>query len=358
MSEIVRPKGGVTARGQSVTLALAAVYLLWGGTFLGNKVALESLPPLVLTASRFIAGGALILIGARLLGRRVWPGGRQFAAASLVGLFLVGGGSSLLAVGQQYVDSGLAALVISSMPLWALVLGRLMGSRPSRTALIGIGAGFVGLALLVGASITAVEVSYGVLILLVSTLLWAIGSMTAQRLDMPGDALVSSGWQMLTGGAVVALFVLARGGPGDLVDVTVTGRSALAWVALTVLSTAVGYSCYAWLLQNATLRLATTYAYVNPVVAVVLGAAVLGERLTWAQAPGALIILAAVALVVAAEQRVVEPAAAVLNVTADHGANSVAPPTEPTLGAGDALLPTVQLVDGRGGVSDHQGRTS
>ena len=300
------------ARGGAVALALVAVYLLWGGTFLGNKVALESVPPLTLTTSRFLTAGALILAGARLLGRSLWPGLKEVRSAALVGIFLVGGGSSLLSLGQQYVDTGLASLLIASMPLWALAIGIVVGSRPSRTALSGIIAGLVGLLLLVGASAVSSTVTVGVAILLVSTLTWAIGSTIAQRVRMPADALVSSGWQMLVGGAAAAIVAGAAGEAGDIATISVTGRSALAWLALTVLSTAIGYSCYAWLLQNSSLRLATTYAYVNPVVAVLLGAIVLGERLAWSQVPGSLLILGAVALVLVAERAPVEPAEAAL----------------------------------------------
>ena len=301
-----------------MALALVAVYLLWGGTFLGNKVALESVPPLLLTTSRFLTAGTLILGGAALLGRRVWPGLQEVRAAGLVGVFLVGGGSSLLSLGQLHVDSGLASLLIASMPLWALAIGLAVGSRPSRRAVIGIGVGFVGLLLLVGTSAVSATVTAGVAILLVSTLTWAIGSTIAQRMRMPTDALVSSGWQMLVGGAVAALVAAAAGEAAGLATLTVSGRSALAWLALTVLSTAIGYSCYAWLLQNTSLRLATTYAYVNPVIAVALGALVLGERLSWGQVPGALLVLGAVALVLAAERGSIAPADAALPPSLPH----------------------------------------
>lgn len=309
-----------------VALALAAVYLLWGGTYLGNKVALESIPPLLLTSSRFLTAGALLLGAAAVLGRPVWPGVRQARSAALVGLFLVGAGSSLLALGQQRVDSGLASLLIASMPLWALAIGLLLGSRPSGTAAGGIVAGFVGLLLLVGASAVTATATTGVLILLASTLTWATGSTLAQRLRLPEDPLVSSGWQMLVGGGVVSLLAVAVGEAAHLDTLAISQRSALAWLGLTMLCTAIGFSAYAWLLQNTSLRLATTYAYVNPVVAVVLGSVVLGERLTQAQAPGALLILGAVALVVAAER-------------------GAMPPTDAALPLPDAALP----VPGEGG---------
>lgn len=333
-----------SARGGAVALALMGVYLLWGGTYVGNKVALESLPPMLLTSSRFLTAGTLILGGAALLGRRVWPDAREVRSAALVGLLLVGGGSTLLTLGQQHVDSGLASLLIASMPLWALAIGLALGSRPSRTALVGIVVGFAGLVLLVGASAVTVTVSTGVLILLLSTLTWAIGSTVAQRLRMPQDALVSSGWQMLVGGTVAAVVAGVVGESGDLATVSVTGRSALAWLALTVLSTAIGYSCYAWLLQNASLRLATTYAYVNPVVAVVLGAVILGEHLSATQVPGALLILGAVALVLAAERGSVAPADAALPPSVPPEG---APSPEPDEDSGILVAHPVPCTEGR-----------
>lgn len=313
-----------------MVIALMAVYLLWGGTYLGNKVALESVPPLMLTASRFVTAGLLILGGAAALGRSVWPGIRRVRSAGLVGLFLVGGGSSLLSLGQQHVHSGLTSLLIASMPLWALVIGLVLGARPSRMALIGVVAGFVGLVLLVGASAVTASVTTGVFILLLSTLTWAIGSTVAQRVSMPTDALVSSGWQMMVGGVLAGVVAGVAGEADDLAIISVTGRSALAWLALTVFSTAIGYSCYAWLLQNTSMRVATTYAYVNPVVAVALGALLLGERLVWIQVPGALLILAAVALVLAAERGSVGPADAALPPSLRADVNIATPTPDAT----------------------------
>lgn len=294
----------VIAPGGAVALGLAALYVLWGGTYLGNKVALESISPLLLTSSRFAVAGLILLAAARVLGRPLWPGRAQWRGAAVTGIFLVGAGSSLLAIGQRSVDSGLASLIIASMPLWALAIAWGSGQRPRLLAACGIFVGFVGLVLLLSASVVGGGSVAGIVTLLCSTLTWAIGSTLAQRLTMPADPFTSSGWQMLVGSAAVVVLAALSGEVTDMGTLNVTGRSAFAWLALTLLCTAVGFSAYGWLLRTTSLRLATTYAYVNPVVAVVLGGLVLDERLTLDQLPGAALVLAAVAVVVAAERRV------------------------------------------------------
>jgi drug/metabolite transporter (DMT)-like permease len=284
------------------------IYLVWGGTFSGTKIALESIPPLVLTSSRFIVAAVLLLAIARLTGRCVWLGAAEWQGTLWAGLVLVGVGSSLLGLGQVHVDSGLASLIVASVPLWTMVLGALAGDRPTRAAVSGVVIGFAGLVLLAGTSVAGPSSVLGIGLLLGSTLAWAGGSLLCQQLRLPADTLVSAGWQMLVGGVAVAGVAVVDGEVGAMVTTGLTTRSMLAWLVLTAVCTTVGYSTYGWLLQNASLPLATTYAYVNPVVAVAIGVALLSERLTAAQVPGALLVVGAVALVIAAERRVTQPA--------------------------------------------------
>jgi drug/metabolite transporter (DMT)-like permease len=303
--------GKTPARGGRVLLALVTIYLVWGGTFSGTKIALESIPPLMLTSSRFIVAAVLLLAVARLAGRRVRLVAAEWRATAWAGLVLVGVGSSLLGLGQVHVDSGLASLIVASVPLWTLVLGAAMGHRPTRGAVSGVILGLAGLVLLVGTSLTGPSSVVGIGLLVGSTLAWAGGSLLCQRMRLPTDTLVSAGWQMLAGGVAVAGVAVAAGEVSVTVATGLTTRAMLAWVVLAVVGTTIGYSTYGWLLQNASLPLATTYAYVNPVVAVAIGVALLGERLTAAQVPGALLVVGAVALVIAAERRVAQPAMAV-----------------------------------------------
>ncbi len=285
-----------------VVAALLAVYLVWGATYLGNNVALESFPPLILTASRFGLAGFLLLGLATLRGadlRLTWI---TAAGVALPGLFLIGVGSSLLAFGQLSIPSGLSSLMIASTPLWVLLFEAASGRQPTKLALTGVLLGFAGLAALVATSVGLAGSTSGLFVLLCATLAWAMGSVVSPRMRMPTDGLVSAGWQMVIGATAVAMASTVAGEVFSFRLKDVTGRSWLAWTLLSLGSTAVGFGCYAWLLRTTSLRLATTYAYVNPVVAVLLGSVVLGERLEGWQLPAAALVLVAVAAVVAAER--------------------------------------------------------
>ncbi|MGY3519366.1 EamA family transporter [Micromonospora sp. PTRAS2] len=288
----------------ALAAGLGAVYLLWGSTYLGNRVALESLPPMVSTAGRFLAAGALVLavVAARngadrlRLPRDRWPG------VLAGGLLMVGAGSALLAVGQQYVSSGLASLLVAAMPLWVLAIRLGGGQRPRPAAVVGVLGGLAGLALLVLAGDQRLHLA-GIATIVASTMVWAAGSTLTQRLPAPADHLVGTGWQMLAGGAAVAVAALPAGEWHRLRLAEVTGRSWVAWTYLMLVCTVVGFSVYTWLLRRAPLQLVATYAYVNPVIAVLLGMVVLDERLTGRQVLAGAVVLASVALVVAVERQ-------------------------------------------------------
>ncbi|GHJ08064.1 drug/metabolite exporter YedA [Micromonospora humidisoli] len=282
---------------------LAAVYLLWGSTYLGNRIALESLPPMVSTAGRFLAAGALVCAvvavrrgpGGLRLPRAQWPG------VVAGGVLMVGAGSALLAVGQQYVASGLASLLVAAMPLWVLLIRFGSGQRPRPAAVAGVLGGLAGLALLLVVPDQGLHLG-GAATIVASTMVWALGSTLTQRLAAPADLLTGTGWQMLVGGAAVAVAALVAGEWHGLRPAEVTTRSGLAWLYLMLVSTVVGFTVYTWLLRRAPLQLVATYAYVNPVIAVLLGMVVLDERLTGRQVLAGVVVLASVALVVAVER--------------------------------------------------------
>ncbi|RIV37632.1 EamA family transporter [Micromonospora radicis] len=298
------PPGGTTP---TTPLALATglvlLYLVWGSTYLGNRIALETLPPLASTSARFLAAGAVLF--AVVAVRRGAAGLRlprhEWAAVAVTGTLMVGAGSALLAIGQQHVPSGLTSLLVAGMPVWVLLIRFGTGQRPAPLAVAGVLGGLAGLVLLLVAPTERWHLA-GMLTIVASTLVWAAGSMLAQRLAMPADHLVGTGWQMVAGGTGVAIAGLCTGEWAELRLAAVSGRSWLAWTYLMVVCTVLGFSVYTWLLRRAPLQLAATYAYVNPVVAVLLGMAVLDERLTGRQLLAGVVVLSAVALVVARER--------------------------------------------------------
>ena len=302
-----RPRDGsgpVRARPWLVWAALGTVYVVWGSTYLAIRVVVETVPPLVGMGTRFGLAGLLLAGFLVLRGRasrlRVQP--RQAASAGLVGVFLLLGGNGMVAVAEQDVPSGLAALVIAAVPLWVVVLRWLGRDRPAAVTMLGVVLGFPGLVLLLLPSGRPAGVPLGgVALVLLASSLWAVGSYAGSRLPMPPDALAASAIEMLAGGAVLVAAGLAV---GERVDPAAVSRpSAAAWLYLVLFGSLLAFSSYAWLLQNAPISKVATYAYVNPVVAVVLGSVLLDEVLTPGMLLGGLLVVASVVVVVTIEGR-------------------------------------------------------
>lgn len=274
-------------------IALSIVYLVWGSTYLGIRVGLESLPPFLLIGSRFFIAGLLVWGWARLRGER--SGADLWKQAALLGGLLLVMGPGAVAWAQQWVPSGLAAVLVATSPLWIALLDR--GSKGiSPFVALGLVTGLAGITMLVGASLSLSQVPFkGIAVLLLSALSWALGSLLSRRMTEEGSAELRSGAQMLVAGAVLVLLALAS---GERVDVTqVSLRSWLALAYLTVMGSVVGFSAYTWLLANASPVTVSTHAYVNPVVAMVLGVTLAGETLTLSMASAGLVALAGVVLV-------------------------------------------------------------
>ncbi|SEG89788.1 Threonine/homoserine efflux transporter RhtA [Thermomonospora echinospora] len=284
--------------------ALVVVYLVWGSTYLGIEIVIETIPALVSGGMRFLVAAALL---AAFLAVRHGPGvlrvsRRQLGSAALVGVLLLTGGNGMVAVAQQHISSGLAALLVAAVPLWLVMLRTLGGDRPPTATLAGVVTGFAGVALL--SVLSGGEASGSVLgmaVVLFASLSWAVGSFLAGRLAMPGSSFTASVYEMAAGG----LALLAIGfGRGERVDLTaVSGRSWLALGYLVVFGSLLAFTSYAWLLGNAPLSIVGTYAYVNPAVAVLLGALVLGEAVTWGMLAGGAFIVLGVGIVVSTESR-------------------------------------------------------
>jgi len=301
-----------TGLGPRVWAALAVVYVLWGSTYLAIRFAVETMPPLLHAAARFLVAGLVLLGGVvAVRGRaalRATP--VQLGTAAVSGVLLLTGGNGLVSVGELRVPSGLAALIVASVPLWIVVLRAALRDRPAAITAAGVLLGFGGVALLFrpGAG-DGYDTRYAALIVLASVS-WSVGALLTARRPVPADPLVLSAVQMVAGG--IAL-VVASAGRGELSGFSPAAVSASSWLALgylIVFGSLVAFSAFVWLLGEAPVSIVSTYAYVNPVVAVVLGALFAGERLTGTAAVGGLLILAAVALVVTAEGRARRVAAA------------------------------------------------
>ncbi|WP_211369815.1 EamA family transporter [Nonomuraea turkmeniaca] len=282
--------------------ALAIVYVVWGSTYLGIGIAIESIPPMLSGALRFITAAALL---AGFLLVRSGPAAfrmsrRQFLGAAIVGVLLLTLGNGMLAVAEQYISTGLAALLVASVPLWLVVFRFAVRDRPKALTLAGVLVGLCGVGAL---SLTGAEggSGTGIVVVLLASVSWAVGSFLSSRIQMPANALATSAVEMVVGGA--GLLVLGTG-LGERLDLSaVTTRSWLALAYLILVGSLIGFTAFSWLLGNAPISLVSTYAYVNPAVAVALGALVLHEPITTQVVLGGLVILVGVALVISTERK-------------------------------------------------------
>jgi drug/metabolite transporter (DMT)-like permease len=288
-----------TSYGPRVWLALATIYVVWGSTFMAVTIAVRDVPPLLAMGFRHVTAGALLLAFALPRGERGGDqiGWTQIRAGLIFGgaLFLLGHGG--LAWAQQTVPSGVAALLIGSIPLWMTLLDRVFfGRRLHPSATLGLVVGFIGLAFLFDPFGEAHFDRVGAVVCVLSALAWAAGSLYARGAPLPQRPLVSAGLAALCGGV---LLIAAGTASGELGDLHPTADSFGAIAYLVVVGTLVGFVAYVWLLRNAPISLVATYAYVNPVIAVALGALLLGEEITAQMLVAGAVILGSVALIVA-----------------------------------------------------------
>jgi drug/metabolite transporter (DMT)-like permease len=298
-------------------VALWTVYIIWGSTYLGIELAGETMPPTFAAGVRFtLAGGLMLAFIAWRRGRGPLRLTRAEVASSIVVGLLLPGANSLLFITEREVPIGLASLIIASIPLWVLLLRLAARERPDLISTIGLVVGFAGIAILVRPGGGSGSLGF-LLLTVLAAVLWAVGSFLSPRLQVPRDVFVATGFEMLAGGLVLLAIGLAVAKPGELDPATYSGRSIFGLSYLIVFGSIVGYSAYAWLLANAPLGQVSTYAYVNPVVAIALGAIVLGEEITLRVVAGALLVLASVAIVLRRESR--EAAAAAAEAPAGAG---------------------------------------
>jgi drug/metabolite transporter (DMT)-like permease len=281
--------------GHGQDMALLIVYVVWGSTYLALKVGLEALPPFTLNAARFLVAGALLFAYCR---HRRWPMPTrpQWRAGAIQGLLLPAAGTGGACWAEQSLSSGTTALLLATIPLW-IVLGRRVADHERITPAVamGLAAGIGGVALLVrpggGGTPMAFAVALG------GAMCWGLGSVYALHAPRPAQALMASAIEMLSAGAALAVLATVTGEPART---GFTGRSLLALAYLTIFGSVIAYTAYAWLLDHVAPRIAGTYAFVNPVVAVLLGWWLLDERLTWRVLAATAVIAAGVALIVLA----------------------------------------------------------
>jgi len=292
----------------AIWVGLATLYFVWGSTYIGIKLAVESMPAFIMASGRFLIAGLL------LLGWCTFREGRgvlqirpvELRDSFVVGALLLGGGMGMVALAEETLPSGITALLIALMPVWVAVLGRVVfGERLPRIVVVGILIGIVGVAVLVAPTSGSLELNAGGLAaVLISPICWASGSLySSHRARLPSLPLVATAIQMLCGGAVLAFMALVTGEFSRFSVGSVTQGSWLGFVYLVTIGSFIGYTTYVWLLRVAPLPKIATYAYVNPVVAFVLSAIFLGEALSGRTVVAAVIIVAAVALIITARSR-------------------------------------------------------
>jgi len=280
--------------------AFASVYIVWGSTYLAIRIAIETIPPLLMAGFRFIIAGSMMYLWGRLRSKER-PTRIHWKSAAIVGLMLLLVGNGGLSWSEQLIPSGIAALIVAVSPLWFILIDWMQGgARPTAGVFIGLALGTLGIAILVDPAdlVGGGEVSaLGASVLLVSSVCWAFGSFYARRAKLPSSPALANGMEMLIGGVGLIFVGMIAGEMKDLHLATITTKSLLAVAYLVVFGSIIGFSSYIWLFRSTTPTRASTYAYVNPVVAVFIGWLVGGEQLPTRVVLAAVLIIAAVAAI-------------------------------------------------------------
>jgi len=298
----VSEPGPTTGR---IVLAFAAVYLIWGSTYLAIRFAVETLPPFLMGGVRYGSAGILMYAWLRARGAPK-PTATQWRAAAVVGAFMLLGGNGLVNWSEQYVPSGMAALIVGTVPIWFVTFAWLGPDReaPNAPEIAGIVFGLAGVGLLMSGSLddvgidgaSARQVLWGIGALTLATISWAFGSLYSRRAPLVRPTILSTAMMMVTGGGLLFAAGVVLGEPGEFDLEAVSARSLASLAYLIVFGSIIAFSCFVWLFQVVRPALAGTYAYVNPIVAVLLGWAFAGEAITREMAFGAILIVGAVVI--------------------------------------------------------------
>lgn len=283
-------------------IAFASLYLIWGTTYLAIRYVVESVPPFLAAGARFICSGALILLWFKIKSPKLVPSfiksPKDWLSPTITGVLLLGGGNGLVSLAETRVNSGMTALFVSSMPFWVVLLDWLRpnGSRPTKLTLTGLVIGLVGMVFLVAPQGNAFD-WVSVTLLVCSTVSWATGSLVSKHRVMPSSPFVTTGMQMLSGGVFLILLGSVVGEWGHFSMAQINNQAFLGWAYLVIFGSILGFTAYIWLLKNTPPAQATTYAFVNPIVALVLGAWAAHEPLPARVIFAAIVILSAVAII-------------------------------------------------------------
>lgn len=302
MADITTPGKAGSASSAAIWTALVAIYIVWGSTYLAIRFVVETMPPFLAAGFRFLVAGSVLYAFQRLRGDKA-PLRIEWRSAAIVGLFLMVGGNGGLSWAEQRVPSGIAALMIGSVPLWMALIDTVRpgGRRPNRWVTLGVLAGFAGIMVLIGpAQLVGFDGQVdllGAAVLLAASISWALGSIYNRGARLPASPILGTGMQMLVG--ALGLFALGTisGEWSQLDPSSISTRSILGMVYLIVFGSWVGFVSYIWLLRVAPTMLVSTYAYVNPLVAIFMGSLLAGEELTPRVLIATVVILGSVALI-------------------------------------------------------------
>jgi drug/metabolite transporter (DMT)-like permease len=288
-----------------IIAAFAAVYVVWGSTYLAIRYAVQSMPPFLMAGARFVVSGVILYAWARNRGARA-PTARQWRDASITGVLMLCLGNGAVGWAEQRVPSGLAALLVAVVPLWMVLIDwvRPNGQRPTRLVIGGVIVGFAGLVVLIGPSnVTGGERAFfaAALVLVGASLAWACGSVFNRFGARPESAALSTGLQMIGGSVGLVAVGLLRGEAAQVHLGQVSVPSWIGWLYLVTFGSLVGFTAYIYLLKTVSPAKASTYAYVNPLVAVCLGWAIAGESVTTRTLAAAAVILTGVAMITASQ---------------------------------------------------------
>jgi drug/metabolite transporter (DMT)-like permease len=283
-----------------VAAAFAAVYLIWGSTYLAIRFAIETIPPFFMAGTRFITAG-LFLYACTRFGGSPKPSLAQWRNAALIGGLMLMGGNGAVVWAEQWLPSGLTALIVATVPLWMALLHWIgTRNRLDTRAVVGLILGFAGVSLLMASEGVMAEAQATVIggaVLILGTLSWASGSLYSRSARLPSSSLLGAGMQMVAGGAFLLITSLATGELTRVRPDQLSVRSAFSWVYLIVVGALIGYTSYMWLLKTVTPQHVSTYAYVNPVVALFLGWGLANETLSVQDMVATVIILISVVII-------------------------------------------------------------
>ncbi len=291
----------MTAPAKHVWIALLVVYVVWGSTYFGIKVAVETIPPLLAAGSRFLVAALLLAAILAWRGTSLRVTRAEIVASAIAGGLLLGLGVGLVHVAETRIDSSVAAIIAGTVPLQIIGLRLIARESPARATRLSTLAGLAGLLLVVAPGLGAGSTALGLAVMVSSTIAWSTGSFLSKRLELPRDPFVATAWEMALGGSFLMVGALAFGEYADLGSSTFALDSVLAWIYLVVMGSVVGFSAYAWLLKVAPISLVVTHQYVNPLVAIALGMAFLGERPSPWTLAGAGLVIGAVYVAIRAE---------------------------------------------------------